>query len=70
MLGNSQRLNVIARLRKTPSQSRNDQEVEAMAVEKAVAKDDATYDAMTDAERQAYYLRPSLFSRLKKRVTG
>ena len=26
--------------------------------------------AMTDAERQAYYLRPSLFSRLKKRVTG
>ena len=41
-----------------------------MAVEKAVAKDDAKYDSMTDAQRQAYYLRPGIFSRLKKLVRG
>ena len=70
MFGNWPFFRCIGRGRKSPEQVRNDGEVAAMAVERAVAKDDAKYDAMTDAERQAYYLRPSLFSRLKKRVKG
>jgi hypothetical protein len=70
VFGNSRSFRFIGRGQKSPEQVRNDGEVAAMAVERAVAKDDAKYDAMTQAEREAYYLRSSRFSRLKKWVKG
>jgi len=58
------------RSRRRPEQALNDQEAASIAVQHAVSKDDAKYDSMTDAQRQAYYLRPSRFSRLMKWVKG
>ena len=50
-----------------PTQLKNSEGLDEMKVEKINATEDARYDAMTDAERDAYYVNPSLSTRLRKR---
>ncbi len=39
-------------------------------VDEVLAKQDARYDSMTPEERESYYLKPSLLTRLKKALRG
>jgi hypothetical protein len=52
-----------------PTQLRNSDALDEMQVDKVNATEDARYDAMTDAERENYYVNPSLSTRLRKRFT-
>jgi hypothetical protein len=47
--------------------------VDALQQEKiddVLAKQDARYDSMTVEEREAYYLKPSLMTKIKKALRG
>jgi hypothetical protein len=50
-----------------PTQLKNSEGLDEMKVDKINATEDARYDAMTDAQRDAYYVNPSLSTRLRKR---
>jgi len=39
-------------------------------VDEILAKQDSRYDAMTEEERENYYMKPSLKTRLKKSLRG
>lgn len=52
-----------------PTQLQNSEGLGEMNVDKINATEDKRYDAMTDAERDAYYVNPSLSTRLRKRFT-
>jgi hypothetical protein len=39
-------------------------------VDEVLSKQDARYDAMTPEERENYYLKPSLLTKLKKALRG
>jgi hypothetical protein len=39
-------------------------------VDEVLSKQDARYDSMTDEEREKYYMKPSLKTRLKKSLRG
>ncbi|HEY5092034.1 MAG TPA: hypothetical protein VII60_02130 [Acidimicrobiales bacterium] len=39
-------------------------------VDEVLSKQDARYDAMTPEEREEYYLKPSLLTKLKKAFRG
>jgi hypothetical protein len=39
-------------------------------VDEIVTKQDARYDAMSDEEREKYYMKPSLMTRIKKSLRG
>jgi hypothetical protein len=41
-----------------------------MAEERVQTEEDSRYDAMTDAQRDAYYVNPSLRTRIAKRFRG
>ena len=51
-------------------QIRNKAGVEEIKVEQVEGQEDARYDAMTDAQREAYYVNPSLWTRLRKKARG
>jgi hypothetical protein len=53
-----------------PDQLLNKGQAESMKVDEVTGDADARYDAMTDEERQAYYVSPSRGTRLKKFIRG
>jgi hypothetical protein len=54
----------------TPAQMKNSQELQEEKVDKIVSKQDARYDAMTEEEREQYYMKPSITTRIKKALRG
>jgi hypothetical protein len=54
----------------TDKQIHNRDALQQEKVDEVLAKQDARYDAMTPEERETYYLKPSLLTRLKKAVRG
>ncbi|MGA2968360.1 MAG: hypothetical protein ABSE75_00965 [Acidimicrobiales bacterium] len=62
-------LNFVRKVPPNPTQLRNSDAIDEMKVDKINATEDARYDSMTDAERSAYYVNPSLSTRLRKRFT-
>ncbi len=52
------------------AQIRNKAGVEEIKLEHVEGQEDARYDAMTDAQREAYYVSPSLWTRLRKKARG
>ncbi len=54
----------------TPEQRMNMEDVEQEKVDHVVAKQDARYDAMTDEEREKYYMKPNLMTKIKKALRG
>jgi hypothetical protein len=53
-----------------PEQKLNNAEADQEKVNKILAKEDARYDAMTDEEREKYYVKPSAFTKFKKFFLG
>jgi hypothetical protein len=56
--------------RLTPEQQMNSAALQQEKVNEVLAKQDARYDAMTDEEREKYYLKPNLFTKIKKAIRG
>jgi hypothetical protein len=54
----------------TPEQRMNMETVEQDKVDHVVGKQDARYDAMTDQERERYYMKPNLMTKIKKALRG
>jgi hypothetical protein len=54
----------------TVEQQYNRDALQQEKVDEVVSKQDARYDAMTPEERDAYYLKPGLMTRLKKALRG
>ena len=48
----------------------NNATLEQEKVNEVVSKQDARYDAMTEEEREKYYMKPSLMTRIKKGLRG
>ena len=44
--------------------------LEQEKVNEVLAKQDARYDSMSEEERERYYLKPSLMTRIKKACRG
>ena len=55
---------------KTPEQQMNSDTLEQVKIRDVLAKQDARYDSMTEEEREKYYLKPSLLTRMKKAFRG
>ncbi len=55
---------------KTPEQQMVDAALEQEKVNQDLAKQDARYDSMTEEERETYYLKPSLMTKIKKALRG
>ena len=53
-----------------PEQVMNNATLEQEKVNEVVSKQDARYDAMTEEEREKYYMKPSLMTRIKKGLRG
>jgi hypothetical protein len=53
-----------------PEQQLNSATLQQEKVNEILAKQDARYDAMTEAEREQYYVKPSLMTRIKKSLRG
>jgi hypothetical protein len=53
-----------------PEQLLNTSQAESMKVDEVTRSDDARYDAMTDEERRAYYVSPSLGTKVKRFLRG
>jgi hypothetical protein len=62
-------LNFAKKAPPTPTQLKNPDALGEMYVDKINASEDARYDAMTDVQREAYYVNPSLSTRLRTRFT-
>jgi hypothetical protein len=62
----------VRRLRamRTPEQQMVDAAAEQEKVNDIVSKQDARYDSMTEEEREQYYMKPSLTTRIKKALRG
>jgi hypothetical protein len=54
----------------TVEQQYNRDALQQEKVGEVVAKQDARYDAMTPEERETYYLKPGLLTRIKKALRG
>lgn len=54
----------------SPEQVKNNEQLGEEKVDEMVAKQDAHYDAMTEEERDAYYVHPNLMTRIKKALRG
>jgi hypothetical protein len=54
----------------TPEQQMNDAALEQEKVNQVLAEEDARYDAMTDEEREKYYVKPSAMTKFKKYFRG
>jgi hypothetical protein len=51
-------------------QIHNRDDLQQEKVDEVLSKQDARYDAMTPEERDKYYLKPSLLTKLKKAFRG
>ena len=61
--------------RRTSAPPRPEQQMKGAALEQEkvneiVSKQDARYDAMTEEERDQYYMKPNLMTRIKKSLRG
>ena len=54
----------------SPEQLKNNQALQQDKVSEVLSKQDARYDAMTEEERDKYYLKPNLMTRIKKALRG
>ena len=54
----------------TPEQRMNRAALQQEKVNEVLAKQDARYDSMSDAERETYYLKPSLMTKIRKALRG
>ena len=54
----------------TPEQKLNNAILDQDKVDRVLAKEDARYDAMTEEERDKYYVHPSLLTKIKKALRG
>jgi len=53
-----------------PDQILNKSEAESMKVDEVTSNADARYDAMTDEEREKYYVKPSLKTKIVRALRG
>ena len=53
-----------------PEQLMKSAVLEQEKVNEVLAKQDARYDSMSEEERERYYLKPSLMTRIKKACRG
>jgi hypothetical protein len=56
--------------RPTPQQMKNDKSLSELEVDKIDSAEDKRYDAMTDVQREAYYVHPTLKTRFVKLFRG
>jgi hypothetical protein len=49
---------------------KNSEVLQQEKIDDVLAKQDARYDAMSDEEREKYYLKPSVTTRIKKALRG
>jgi len=61
--------------RRTSATPRPEQQIKSAALEQekvneVLAEQDARYDSMTEEEREKYYVKPSLKTRIKKSLRG
>jgi hypothetical protein len=54
----------------TPEEAMNNATVEQEKVNQVQAKEDARYDAMTEEQREKYYVKPGPLTKLKKFFRG
>lgn len=59
-------LNFVRKTPPNPTEVQNSNAVEEMQLDQVESAKDARYDAMTDAQRDAYYVNPSLKTRIGK----
>ena len=59
-------LNFVRKTPPNPTEVQNSNAVEEMQLDQVESAKDARYDAMTDAQRDAYYVNPSLKKRVGK----
>ena len=59
-------LNFVRKTPPNPTELRNSDTVQEMQLDQVESAKDAHYDAMTDAQRDAYYVNPSLKTRVGK----
>lgn len=59
-------LNFVRKTPPNPTELRNSDAVQEMQLDQVESAKDARYDAMTDAQRDAYYVNPSLKKRVGK----
>ncbi|HUZ40430.1 MAG TPA: hypothetical protein VMU68_03440 [Acidimicrobiales bacterium] len=48
----------------------NDSILEREKISKILEKQDARYDSMSEEEREKYYLKPNLMTKIKKAIRG
>lgn len=48
----------------------NSAALEQEKIGEVLSKQDARYDAMTDEERERFYMKPNLITRIKKALRG
>ena len=53
-----------------PEQQMKSAALEQERVNEVLAKQDARYDSMSEEERERYYLKPSLITKIKKALRG
>ena len=54
----------------SPERLKNNQALQQDKVSEVLSKQDARYDAMTEEERDKYYVHPNLFTKIKKAFRG
>ena len=53
-----------------PEQQMNGAALQHEKVDEIVSKQDSRYDSMTEEEREKYYMKPSLLTKIKKWLRG
>jgi hypothetical protein len=53
-----------------PEQQMNSAALQQEKIDQVLAKQDGRYDSMTEDEREKYYLKPNLLTRIKKSLRG
>jgi len=53
-----------------PEQQMNNSALQQEKVDEIVSKQDSRYDAMSEDEREKYYMKPSLMTKIKKALLG
>ena len=64
--GGVRRFGRFGRAPRRPDQVLNDEEAEQDRIDHVVAREDARYDSMTDAEREKFYVHPGPWTRLMR----
>jgi hypothetical protein len=53
-----------------PEQLLNSAALQQEKVDEVLSKQDVRYDAMSDEEREKYYMKPNVMTRIKKALRG